>query len=160
MSDVLQTVRVSVFADYFQFYLEDGKRTVDFPTDWTSSDVDDRMKQASTVVVVSPVRNMNVPVEVQVHNSEPTYDLDAWDHIAETSLDVSTGSLRITEVASNHETAKIEVSPGIYRVRACFGKLDSLSDNGLEGDDYYVVQLWKGTHSPVHVLKRWVEHVG
>jgi hypothetical protein len=155
MIDASHSTRVSVFADYFQFHLEDGQVIAGIPTDWTDVDIADRMKQAPSVVVICPVRNMSVPVELQVLGSEPPLTPSDWDHIAETSLEISTGILRLTECSSNTEVVQVAVDPGHYRVRACFGKLDELSENGLEGNDHYLVQLWKGSRSPVKVLKRW-----
>ena len=49
---------------------------------------------------------------------------------------------------------RIEVPPGIYRVRVSYGALDKISEDGLSGDDRYRVQLWKATSTAVRILKK------
>ena len=41
------------------------------------------------------------------------------------------------------DAARIEIEPHIYRVRILYGNLESIRENGLEGDDFYILQLWK-----------------
>lgn len=55
------------------------------------------------------------------------------------------------------DAMRIEVTPGTYRVRVCYGALDTLSANGLEGDDRYRLQLWPAPSSGVRILKQRVE---
>jgi hypothetical protein len=40
------------------------------------------------------------------------------------------------------DAARIDVPPGSYRARIYSGNLNSLSDDGLDGDDHYRVALW------------------
>ena len=42
---------------------------------------------------------------------------------------------------------------GDYAARVSYAKLTDLSDDGLEGDDRYRVQLWPGFVSKVVILK-------
>jgi hypothetical protein len=149
-----QTLNARLFADYFQFYLWDKAVSSDAPTDWTDEDVANRLKAAPNVVVVSPVRNMTVSVEVEVHASEPELRLDLWDHIAECSLELPSGQLELHECTGG-SGGVLNVPPGSYRVRAYFGGLDSLSDDGLSGEDRYVVALWPEASGPLCVHKRW-----
>jgi hypothetical protein len=113
-----------------------------------------RLKAAPNVVVVSPVRNMTVPVEVEVHASEPELRLDLWDHIAECSLELPSGQLELHECTGG-SCGVLSVPPGSYRVRAYFSGLDSLSDDGLSGEDRYLVALWPGASGPLCVHKQW-----
>ena len=41
----------------------------------------------------------------------------------------------------------------MYRARIYYGKLDALSEDGLEGEDHYRVVLWPGDPTPPVVLK-------
>src|SRR5215471_5201358 len=69
------TVHVlEVFADYFQFYVWDAGVSPLAPEDYTDEDVRRRVKVAPNVVVVLPVRNMTVPVEVELHAGDPGFD--------------------------------------------------------------------------------------
>src|SRR5687767_13813969 len=92
-----QTLRAELFADYFQFYVWDKGALPDAPTDWTEEDVVNRLKAAPHVVVVCPVRNMTVPVKLEVFASEPELRSDLWDHIAECSLELPSGQLELHE---------------------------------------------------------------
>jgi hypothetical protein len=77
---------------------------------------------------------MTVPVAVESHDSEPSTDFAAWDHIAECSLDLPAGRAVITGLTGNMlDASRIPVAPGCYRVRPHFGALDSLSWDGLQG---------------------------
>lgn len=152
----MQTQSFELFADYFQFYLWDEEMAPEAPTDYTEADVARRLKAAPHVVVVSPIRNMTVPVTVEIHDTEPSFDAGAWDHIAECSLDLPSGKLQVHECTGG-SVARFAVTPGTYRVRAFYGKLGSLDENGLEGEDHYTVVLWPAPFAELHVLKEWKE---
>lgn len=56
----LHRAELRVFADYHQFYVQDGGINPDVPTDWSAGDITNRGKVAENVVVVCPVRNISV----------------------------------------------------------------------------------------------------
>ena len=146
--------RYTVFADYHQFYLWDAGTRPDAPTDYTPLDAARRVKAAPFVVVIQPERNMDVPVEVELVDHVPKPALEAWDHVAEASLDVPSGRIEIHECTGG----SIDIFPvaaGPYRVRAYFGGLGTLSDDGLDGDDHYRLVLWPAPPAPVAVLKQF-----
>ena len=146
--------RYDIFADYFQFYLWDEGARPDAPTDYTDEDVARRIVAAPFLLVIQPVRNMTVPVEVEVTDAPPTLEPGAWDHIAEASIELPSGRLEIHECTGGSVDI-LPVSPGTYRARACFGGLNSLSGDGLDGDDRYCVILWPAPFAPVQVLKQY-----
>jgi hypothetical protein len=150
----MQHESLQIFADYFQFYVCDGGINPDAPTDWDNTDVERRLKVVSHMIVVCPVRNMMVPVEIQVHNAEPQYDANQWDHIVECSLALPTGNLQIQGCTSNSAEC-LRVSPGTYQVRVLYGALDTLRDNDLDGNDHYLVVLWPGVPTEIKVIKRY-----
>jgi len=154
MDSAVQKRALKVFADYFQFYLWDEGVAPDAPTDWTDADNARRLKVAPNVVVVCPIRNMTVPVEVEVHESEPPFEADKWDHIAESSLDLPSGRLQVHECCGK-AVMSCRVRPGTYRVRVFYGELGSLSEDGLDGNDHYRVVLWPAPHAELRVLKEW-----
>jgi hypothetical protein len=53
------------------------------------------------------------------------------------------------------EAARIELPLGAYRARIYYGDLNSLSDDGLEGNDHYRIVLWRASPGPIKVLKRY-----
>jgi hypothetical protein len=156
MTEKMQQESFRLFADYFQFYLMDEGVSPDAPTDWIDTDVARRLKAAPNIVVVCPIRNMTVPVEVQIHQAEPPYDGSQWDHIAECSLDLPTGKLVVHECTGG-PVGRFNLAPGTYRVRAFYGALDTLYNNDLDGDDHYLVVLWPGGPTDLRVIKEYKE---
>lgn len=151
---LLQLKKIEVFADYHQFYLWDREVTPTAPEDYTDEDVSRRIKVSPNVVVIQPERNMTVTVEVEIHDGEPEYRLDEWDHIAEASLHLPSGRLQIHECTGG-PVADFNVTPGWYRVRSFHSGFDTIDEGGLEGDDYYKVVLWPAAPSEVVVVKQW-----
>lgn len=153
----VQEFQVEVFADYHQFYVQDGGVNPDAPTDWTDEDVESRAKVSQNVVVICPVRNMTVPVSVEVYDSQPSYELSHVDHAIRCSLALPTGGLQIHECTGG-ERLRVSITPGTYGVIALFTGLSLLSEDGLEGEDAYRVLLWPASAMPLEVLKRWDEN--
>lgn len=154
------TYRFNLFADYFQFYLQDDDIDVgDFSHSWTpeAGGLETRLALATRGVAVATERNMTVPVEVVVQPDEPADTPDEfarWDHVAEASLEVTTGRIVVAGCTDYfYSAARIPVEPGTYAVRAYYGALDTLRENDLEGDDHYKVVLWPAEPRPRRVLK-------
>ena len=144
-----------LFADYFQFYLQDESAEGNLGDSWTDEAVTRLLALAPGTVGVGTVRNMNVPVTVEVLDAEPDSDLDSWDHVTECSLEVATGRIVIAGCTDYFpDAARIEAKPGTYRVRVSYGSLDTLSEDGLDGNDRYRVQLWQATAIEPCVLKQ------
>jgi len=147
---------VDVFADYHQFYVWDGGMNPLAPEDWSDEDVMNRAKVAEHVFVVCPVRNTAVPVRISLHKVEPALNLKDYDHVVQGSVALPTGQLQVHECTGG-EVLAWNVEPGMYRVLALFSGLDTLSPNGLDGQDAYHVVLWPGSAVPLQVLKQWSE---
>jgi hypothetical protein len=152
----LHRAELEVFADYHQFYIQDGGINPAAPTDWSEEDVAHRVKVAANVVVVCPVRNMSVPVEVEVSTTEPSVDVGAYDHVVRCSLSLPTGYLQVHECTGG-ERLRLSVQAGTYSVLVLFSALGSLSEDGLEGEDRYRIFLWPGRELPLMVVKAWSE---
>ncbi len=148
--------RYNIFADYFQFYLWDHEENPDPPIDYTDEDTVHRIKQAPFVVVVQPERNMIVPVDVEIVRERPEPAFDVWDHVAEASLMLPSGKLEIHQCTGGSIDI-LTVPAGTYRVRAYYGGLGTLSDDGLDGDDHYRIVLWPAPFADLAVLKQYVD---
>jgi hypothetical protein len=147
-----QFQKVEVFADYHQFYLWDPAKTTEAPTDYSDADVKRRIKAGRHVVVIQPERDMSVPVEIEIHDVEPPFEAEEWDHIAEASLHLESGQFQVHQCTLG-PVADFAVAPGWYRVRSFHGGLGTV--DGLEGDDYYRVVLWPAPPSDISVIKQW-----
>lgn len=143
-----------IFADYHQFYLWDKNAAADAPTDYNEEDIRRRIKAAPHVVVIQPARNVEVPVEVEFFAEAPFLDAASWDHIAEASLELSSGVLEIHECTGG-PIDELHLTPGTYRVRGYYGRLSEISENGLEGSDHYYLAVWPAAFSEVEVLKQF-----
>ena len=148
--------RYEIFADYHQFYLWDQAESPDTALDYTDEDLHRRVKTAPFLVVIQPERNMSVPVELAIVDRAPDDALDRWDHVAEASLDLPSGRLEVHECTGGSIDV-LAVAPGPYRVRAYFGGLGTLTDDGLDGEDHYRLVLWPAPAAPVAVIKHYAD---
>lgn len=111
---------------------------------------------APRIIGISTARNTTVPVRVDILNGQPNDDFTDWDHVAEASLEVPSGQIVVAGNSDYIPNAKrLPVPPGSYRVRVYYGELDSISEDGLDGDDHYSVTIWPGGYKPPEVLKKW-----
>ena len=132
-----------IFADYHQFYIQDESADGDLSEAWTDEAVANLLAVVDGTVGVGTVRNMDVPVTIEILSNEPPLNLANWDRVNECSIEVKSGKLVIAGCTDYFpEAARIQITPGIYRVRVCYGQLKSISSDGLEGDDNYMLQLW------------------
>ena len=144
-----------LFADYFQFYIQDEAATGDLGSAWTPEANDRMAALAPGVVGVGTFRNMDVPVTLEIHQTEPTDDAADWDQVVECALSVPSGQVAIAGCTDYYPDAtRLALPAGDYRARLSFLAPAHLSDNGLEGDDLYRVQLWLALPMPPRVLKR------
>jgi len=142
---VLRRFEYKLVADYHQFYLQDESAMGDLSDSWTQQAVDRLLALAPGTIGVGTVRDMTVPVVVEVSDTEPVEDTTTWDQVNECTLDVQSGRIVIAGCTDYFPTAaRIDVSPGSYRARLYYGNLDALSDDGLDGDAHYKVVLWRG----------------
>jgi hypothetical protein len=150
---LLQRQSMTVFADYHQFYLWDAGMNPQAPEDYSADDIPRRIKTGPYVVVIQPERNMPIPFDIEVHDSEPSYTVEAWDHIAEASLHLPTGKLQV-EGCMEGPVADLSVEPGWYRIRSFHGGFDTIAEVGTDGEDYYLAQLWPALPGEVTVVKQ------
>ena len=147
-----------LFADYHQFYLQDEEADGKLSESWTEQAVETLLALAPGTIGVGTVRNMGVPVTIEILDTEPEEDFALWEQINECSIDVPSGKIVVAGCTDYFpDAARISVEPGTYRARVFYGDLDTLSEDGLDGDDKYKVILWCGETVEPQVLKRRVE---
>lgn len=94
-------------------------------------------------------------MDVEVLDAEPRDSFDGWDQVNDCSIEVKSGRIVIAGCTDYFpDAARITVAPAIYRVRIYYGKLDTLSDDGLAGEDHYRVVLWPGDPTPPAALRQ------
>jgi hypothetical protein len=139
----MQIIELTIFADYHQFYLQDDdERFGNLSDAWTPEATERLMAVAEHVVGIGTVRNMNVPVRIELGPQLPTLDRSQWARINQASLICDTGRIVVAGCTDYFPDAKrLSVSPGIYDVLVGYKNLASLSEDGLEGDDSYHIFL-------------------
>ena len=147
--------KLTVYAGYHQFHIKDEQATgstgaTDF---WTPEAFNDRLAVNPGIVGIATGSYGDVQVEIEVYESEPGSESGSWDHIVEADIDLSSGNLLVCGCPDPEEVSRINLAPGVYRVRVCYGNLDSVMDE--EGQDYYKLRLWPDSFSKPEVLKRW-----
>src|SRR5262245_9943626 len=150
----------TIFADYFQFFLEDESMRRPVEIDWNSQSVSDLLVAGQRFIAISTVRNMRVPVIIEVYNSRPSPNFDQVifqqaDHVVEASIEIISGNLVILGTTDYYPDApRISVAPDTYQARVYYVGLNTLSEDGLEGNDSYRIVLFPGNQIAVKVLKR------
>jgi hypothetical protein len=144
-----------LFADYHQFYLQDEAVSGDLSDSWALGATENLLAIAPGTIGVGTVRNMTVPVTVEISSEAPSEAWTTWDQVNECSIRISSGRIVVAGCTDYFpEAARIEVNPGVYRARIYYGGLGTLNESQLDGRDCYKVVLWPGDEVEPHVLKR------
>src|SRR5689334_18937013 len=116
---LLEHHQYQLFADYFQFYVEDVN-----PEHTTEHIWDDKktveigLALGKGIIAVGTERNFTVPFSLEIHDSEPEDDFSAWDKINECSIDIPSGIIVISGCTDYRpDSARVQVNPGSYRAR-------------------------------------------
>lgn len=146
---------LKLFADYHQFYVCEGNDIADTSLLWDEVATDRMLAVAPGLIAVGTVRNIHVPVTIEILDGEPDHDLALWDRVIECPIELTGGTLIAFGCTDNPDGAeRLHTTPGAYVARVCYGNLAKISENGLDGDDCYRVQLWSGVIDDVAVVKR------
>jgi hypothetical protein len=92
---------------------------------------------------------------VELHDAEPRIDPGQADHIVTASFRTG-GEIIIGDLMDDPaDAARATVPAGTLRAMAVSTGLGTLSEDGLEGEDRYVVHLWPGETTAKTVLRQW-----
>lgn len=157
------TKEIIVFADNFQFHLQDKRSECDYPESWNEEIMNGLFVAGSNVIGIGTVRDLDVEVTLQImptpmdeKDKDKLPELEDWDHAVQCTLDVPSGELLIAGPTEDIEqAAKLTVEPGRYGVRIFWGNLENVDEIGFEGDDVYKIVMWPDTDLETRILKRW-----
>ena len=148
--------RLEIYADYFQIHIQ--TKMDDFEIEWNTSQLENLIAQTSSGITIGTVRNMEVPLTIEVFKKRPNINFDEWDQINECSLEVSNNELLISGGSDGiDETKHISISNGTYKALILYKGLSTISMDGLDGDDSYYLYLWKENRTldtKIKVLKK------
>ena len=152
---LLKQYQYELFADYFQFYVEDEnpKGTTEHIWDDQRS-VEIGLGVGKGIIGVGTGRNFTVPVSFEIHDSEPQDAFSIWDKVHECSIDILSGTVVIFGCTDYRpDAARVQVSPQCYRARIYYGGLDTVTEFD-KGDDIYKVVIWIAPFSDMKILKK------
>ena len=140
---LIKKLDFEIFADYRQFYLEDEASPHQTGDIWTKENIEQMIAVSENLIAVGTARNETVPVSVELHTSQPVLELKNYDRVNECSIEVLSNNLVLSGCTEYlPDAARIEIEPGIYRVRVLYANLETVKEE-WEGEDFYILQLWK-----------------
>lgn len=147
----MNEIKLELFADYFQFYIEDENANIDMLCDpelfWTQEAVDRFLATADEIIGIGTARNMDVPVTIKIFNEEPVisiYEENEIGQINECDIKINSGQIMVRGCTESvYDAKRIKLENGIYRVRIYYYNLDKISEDKFDGEDFYEIHLWK-----------------
>ncbi len=154
---------ITVFADNFQFQLQDQVEDCEYPEHWNDGLLTQLYVVGEKLVGIGTVRDLDIDLRLEIFEEPMTekelfakIDLSEYDHAVQCNIDIPSGKLLVTGCTTDYEeAAKITLPPGRYGMRILWKDLDSSDDLGFEGEDEYMVQLWPNTEFEERILKNW-----
>lgn len=143
---LIKKIETELFADYFQFYIQDESVDGDLSNAWDDDAVNRLLAIAPGTIGIGTVRNMDVPVTISIFDGEPEYihNLSTIQHVMECDLEVKSKRIVVAGCTDYFpEAMRIDIDKGIYRCRIYYGNLDKLSEDRLDGDDFYELHVWR-----------------
>ncbi len=136
--------QLKLFADYFQFYIQDDDQDVgDLSEVWTDDALSEMLAVTDSAIGVATVRDMDVDVHIRQLDVSPEIDESEFDRVNRTKLLCNTGRLVVAGSSDYFPDAtRLEVSKGVYNLVIGYKNLHSVSSDGLEGNDSYHIWLF------------------
>jgi hypothetical protein len=146
------SVALDIFADYYQFYVQDAASTCDTGTIWDDPESTKRqIAVGDGLVAVGTKRYGTVPVSIEMYPMEPILEPRGIDRVNECGLTITTGLVVGNPISA--ELTSVPLAPGIYGVRVLY-LYQKHVENDQTGNDRYIVQLWPvGELLPLRYIK-------
>lgn len=133
----------NIMTDFNSFLIFDP--TADFGDlweKWTDEAIESMFVQGDRYIAVGTMRNMYAPVLIRL-DSERSFT-GSVDRVMSGTLEVPSGVVEVSGSTDNGLSGgKVAVPPGTYRVEVQYFNLASVAENGLDGDDRYMITLTK-----------------
>jgi len=148
--------RFTIFADYFQVVLMDERSGEPFPETWSADALDRMLVVGKSVASIGTLRNVDVPVEIQVLDAAPALDYSEWDHAVEGSIEVPSGSLVVMSCTGYLPDApRVPIASGTYQLVFLARGLGTIDDEAGPADNLYRVCSWLGPAQAPNLIKSW-----
>ena len=148
--------RFSIFADYFQFIVQDEDSEDDFSALWNDNTLAMGVATGETSLCLGTLRNVDVSVELHVVDGMPKVDLARFDHAVEGSFTSPSGKIVVmgcTELFS--DAARLEIASGSWRFIYLISGIHTIEKEWEPADDLYVLYIWPASQREPCLLKHW-----
>jgi hypothetical protein len=142
---LIRKLDFEIYADYNQFYLECESSPHRTDEVWDAENVafNRMLGVGEKLVAIGTASYRSVPVTLEFYDSSPILELEKYSRINECGLEVTSNKLILSGCMEYlPDAARIEIEPANYAVRILYGNAETISDDS-EGDDFYILQLWK-----------------
>lgn len=144
------TTHLKVYADHGQFYLMDAHALPEYPEFVEDQHIEERFQTVPNLIAVYPTESHEVGVTINVLASEPCIDQEDWQHIAQCSIDVPSGTLIIAGCADYlPDCPRVQVSRGPCGVIITGNQL-----NQSPGESYHFF-IWPSDEPKTKIIKRY-----
>ncbi|MFD8707692.1 hypothetical protein ACFV1W_34770 [Kitasatospora sp. NPDC059648] len=150
------TTHLTLFADYHQIQVMDEVFDGDLGGAWTTEAWVDGVAVAGGAVAIGTEDNLDVCVDVEILDAEPTDDGLDFDHVVEASLSISSGRV-VVKGCTDYlpDAARFEIPAGAIRVRASRSYLDAPDcTDGVDATEFVRLQFWPGPLAGPRVIRR------
>lgn len=147
---------LSFFTEYYQFYILDSetKAQTDASDFWNNEADKRKLAIGKGLLGVTVAKYAVIDVKIKVLSAEPSPDFYA-DHIVETPLKVPSGRILIQNCTTSETQLTLDLDKGTYRVRISSFNLWTVKND--QGDDYYLVEIWKSKQAKTALLKDFAD---
>ncbi|NOT51043.1 MAG: hypothetical protein HOP10_07175 [Chitinophagaceae bacterium] len=150
----MKAFNLDFYSSYNQFFIFDKNISFDSTEEmWTDQAFLDRLSMLPGRLSVGTACYGTVRAELRLlDNPSNKNDFNDYDHVVEGSINIKSGIIQIIACMANEPELEISVDPGVYRIRIYSSNLGSVI--GDEGDDFYLLEIWKQNFTDRLVLKR------
>ena len=148
--------RFTIFADYFQFIIQDENSKDDFGTLWNDDAVASMVAVGETALSLGTLRNVDVAVAIHVVDGPPEIQLEDFDHAVEGSFASPTGRIAVMGCTDFlPDASRLEVKSGSYRFIYLVSGARTIQTEWEPADDLYELYIWPAERLALHLLKEW-----
>lgn len=148
--------RFTIFADYFQFIVQDEDSKDDFGALWNDDAVAMMVAAGETALSLGTLRNVDVPVELHVVEEPPEIRWEKFDHAVEGAFTSPSGKVAVmgsTEFFP--DASRVEIQPDSYRFIYLVSGVRTIRTEWDPADDLYSLYIWPAARRELHLLKQW-----
>ncbi|WP_152447134.1 hypothetical protein [Janthinobacterium sp. HH01] len=149
--------RFTIFADYFQFIIQDEDSKDDFDALWNDVAVAMMVATGETALSLGTLRNVDVPVELHVVEGPPEISLEDFDHAVEGAFTSPTGKIAVMGCTEYFpDASRLEIQSGTYRFIYLVSGARTIQTERDPADDLYSLHIWPAERRELHLMKQWI----